>query len=117
MAKKMKDTIGAWAFLFGVIAAIAVGILIGLNMIDSASQVLLITLVVIGLIVGFFNITSREINSFLMSGIVLILASVFGVGIMSLVPIAAETLSSLLYIFIPATIVVAVRNVFKLAKN
>ena len=111
MAKKgMKGNIGRWAFLIGLIIAIIIAIF-------GLSTNLLIALVIIGLIVGLLNVTEKEVTPFLMSGTVLIIASFFGKDIMMSVPIASSILDALLVLFVPATIVVAVKNVFNIAKR
>jgi uncharacterized membrane protein len=109
---KTQNLLGSWAFLIGVILAIVLG-LIGVQI----TEVLTIVLVVIGIVVGLFNINAKESTPFLLSGIALIIASVFGVSAVSAVPKLGMVLIDLLVIFVPATIVVALRNVFVLARN
>lgn len=116
MAKK-SNLIGSWAFLIGVIFALIIGVCTGLNLIDLSSQFLISVLIVLGLIIGFFNITGKEVTSLLLSGISLIIASFFGMNIMSQVPVASATLATLLLVFIPAIIIVAIKNIFSLAKS
>lgn len=111
--KKKNNFIGAWAFLVGIVFALIVGLLSNLN----GDPVILGILVIIGFIVGLLNITKREINSFMMSGIVLIIASAFGASILSPIPKSTEVLGALLTLFVPATIIVAIKNVFTLAEN
>jgi len=113
---KTYNLFGSWAFLIGVLLAVVVGILAGLEVADLQNTVLVSILMVIGIIVGLFNITAKESNTFMTSGIVLILASFFGAQIMANIPIAIYTLGALLLIFVPATIIVAIRNVFSMAK-
>jgi hypothetical protein len=114
----MKNKLlGSWAFLIGVILAIVVGALAGLQLLELVNPVMTSTLAILGLIIGLFNITSKETTPFLMSGIVMILASIFGVQIMSIVPVISSMLIALLMVFVPAVIIVAVKNVFSLAKN
>jgi hypothetical protein len=74
-------------------------------------------LVIIGLLVGLLNVTGRETTSFLMSGLVLIIASAFGGDVLSPVPYAGPIFDALLVLFVPATIVVAVKNVFSIARD
>lgn len=112
MAKgKNMDMIGKWSFLVGVILAVIVGLL-GLTN-DTWTMVL----VIIGLIVGFLNIADKEVTPFLMSGAVLIIASAFGGSVMGSVPFVGAILEALLAIFVPATVIVAIKNVWGLAKN
>ncbi|MBM3247577.1 hypothetical protein FJZ17_03520 [Candidatus Pacearchaeota archaeon] len=116
MAKK-SNLLGAWAFFIGVVLAIIVGVLSGLEVVSLGDTVVLSVLSAVGVIVGLFNVTGGEKTPFLLSGISLIIASVFGMSLMALVPALAGILAALLAIFVPATIVVAVKNVFGLAKN
>ncbi|MEK6880456.1 MAG: hypothetical protein AABY22_12645, partial [Nanoarchaeota archaeon] len=107
MSKKL-NLIGSWAFLVGVILAVVAGIATGLDLYDLTTAPMTITLVIIGLIVGLLNVKGGESMPFLFSGLALIIASVFGAGITSSVPVVSSTLASLLVIFVPATIVVAI---------
>ena len=110
MAKK-SNLIGSVAFLVGVVLAVILGLL------GSVSEVWLYILIALGLIIGLFNIAGREVGPFLMSGLTLIIASVFGQNVMQSVDILYNILQALLAVFVPATIIVAVRNVFVLARN
>ncbi len=111
MAKYKGNLIGGWAFLIGVILAIILGLVGVLN------EALLIVLVVIGIIVGLFNIADEETNPFLMSGVVLIIASALGQGFTGAIEPLDNVLQAMLAIFVPATIIVAIRNVFGLARR
>lgn len=104
--------IGSWAFLIGVILAVVFGL------IGAVSGILAIILVVIGLVVGFLNVTEKEAMPFLMSGAVLIIASALGQnGSINSIPYLGGVLDALLVIFVPATIIVAVKNVFSIARG
>jgi hypothetical protein len=113
MAKRTSgNVIGSWAFLAGVILAVIFGLF------DVLTQEVLIILVVIGLIVGFLNIADEETQPFLFSGLALIIASALGgQTVAGIVPLLENILFALLVIFVPATIVVAIRNVFSLARR
>jgi hypothetical protein len=116
MAKQMKGSIiGQWAFVVGVIVAVIVGI-IAANQ-GGAGAGWTMALVVIGLIVGLLNVSDEETAPFLMSGVVLIIASALGGNQLGTIPYAGEILSALLAIFVPATIIVAIKNVFSIAKH
>lgn len=110
MAKQTVSLIGSWAFLIGVIIAVVFG-LVGMT------PGVLTTLAIIGIIVGLLNVGDREVRPFLMSGAVLIIASFFGQSIMNSVPYIESVLSALSAIFIPATIIVAIKNVFSIAST
>lgn len=111
MAKKGKSMIGKWAFLIGVILALIIGLLGALN------ATWLWILVIIGLIIGLLNVADKETVPFLWSGLALIIASTFGQSVLSGVLILNNVLNALLAIFVPATVIVAIKNVFMLAKH
>ena len=117
MAKKEVDmknytnVVGKTAFLVGFILAIIAG---AFNIIDGMWTMVL---ALIGLLVGLLNVTEKETQPFLMSGTVLILVSALGQGIFLTMPIVDRVLIALLVIFIPATIIVAIRNVYNIAKD
>ncbi|MBX4196671.1 hypothetical protein KW805_03720 [Candidatus Pacearchaeota archaeon] len=102
---------GSWAFLIGVVLAVILGFM---GTLDSPWPMIL---VIIGLIVGFLNVTHDEVSTFLMSGTVLIIASALSGDTLSSLPGAAGIMSALLMIFVPATILVAIKNVFTIARN
>jgi len=110
MAKvSLGDLIGGWAFLIGVILAIVIGFFPAVN-----TSAMITTLVVIGVIIGLLNVADKEAMPFLISGLVLVLVSSIGTGAMASLPVLARILSALVTIFIPATLIVAVKNVLSL---
>ncbi len=112
MAKKGgANQLGSWAFLIGLIIAIVIGLF------GQLGSAWLMALVVIGLLVGLLNVADRETTPFLMSGVVLIIASAFGSDALSHVPYTGSIFDALLVLFVPATVIVAIKNVFALARN
>ena len=111
MAKSKGNLIGSWAFLIGVIIAIVLGFM------GTLSDTMRIVLVVIGLIVGLLNIADEEVSPFLMSGVVLIIASSLGANEVSTISWLGGMLSALLLIFVPAVVIVAIKNVCSLARH
>lgn len=114
MAKSVKSKIGSWAFLIGVVLAVVLGLFMPAGGLNSTWTWIL---VIIGLVVGFLNVTSDEASHFLMSGAVLVIVSALGSGVLSETARLADVMSVLLTIFIPATIIVAIKNVFSLARG
>lgn len=117
MAKSQQNLIGAWAFLIGVILALIIG-LFGIE-ISSIWGGLLILL---GILIGLFNIQSSEVKDFLLTGVVLVILSSFGGSILQNITIndvayIKLVLDALVALFVPATIIVALKSVFSLAKN
>jgi len=105
------NTVGRWAFLIGVILAVVLG---ALGIVNSTWMS---ALILIGLIVGFLNISESETTPFLMAGVSLIIASALGKDVMSGLPVLYNILQTLLAVFVPSTIVVAIKHVFSLARN
>ncbi len=112
MAKKeSKSVIGSWAFLIGVVLAVVLGALGQMN------ATVLWILALIGIVIGLLNIADEEATPFLMSGAVLIIAASFGAEAIGVIGVFDRILQALLVIFVPATIIVAIRNVFSLARS
>jgi len=112
MAKaNLGNLVGGWAFLVGVILAVVLGLF---PTIETPAMVT--ALVVIGLVVGLLNVADKEVTPFLLSGAVLIIAAGLGKGLIG-IAVLDNVLKALLLIFIPATIIVALKNVFTLAKG
>lgn len=108
--KKGGNVIGAWTFVIGVIIAVLFAFL------GDLTPTLAWILVFAGLVVGFLNIADEETQPFLMSGAVLIIAAAFGGGTVDIIPVFGAMTSNLLLIFVPATIIVALKNVFGMAR-
>ena len=109
---KSKNIIGSWAFLIGLILAVLVGLFS-----DLSAQGTLYTLVILGLIVGLLNVADEEAGPFLLSGAVLIIASSMGSNVLGTIPVLKSVLNALLALFVPAIVIVAIRNVFAHARH
>lgn len=112
-----KNMIGSWAFLAGVVLAVVAGILAGMEIIDLNSALLASVLMALGAIVGLLNVTRKETSSFLLAGVSIIIASVFGAGVAMAVPGVGSILGALLFIVVPATVIVGIKSAFELAKR
>ena len=113
MAKK-GNLVGAWAFLIGVILAVIVGIL----QLSATEGVWAIVLIILGLIIGLLNVSGPELKDFLIAGAVLVIVSgMGGQAYLSEIPFVGEIVKALVVMFVPATIVVALKSVFALAKK
>ncbi len=109
----MAKSLGAWAFLIGIILAVGLGIFSQGSIANWAA----FTLAAIGIIVGFLNVTDKEVTPFLMAGVSLLLASYFGGQAMSALPLAKGVMDAINILFAPATIIVALKSVFAMAKE
>lgn len=122
MAKGSTDLlakVGSWAFIIGVIIALIVGIFSDIEKSAIAAAVL----VLLGLIVGFLNVTGRETTPFLLATISLVIVSDFGSRAFSAIEpelvgaAMSGTLTALLFFVIPATIIVALKAIYALAHD
>ena len=119
--RSRENVIGAWAFLVGVIIAVAVGIFAR----DRIDPFVLGILAVLGLVVGYF-VAEKDVSTFLLASVSVVIVSFAGVQGMvlsaaisgiNLNKIITTILGALLFLFIPATIIVAIKTVFSLAKS
>jgi uncharacterized membrane protein len=122
-----ENSLGAWAFLIAVVLAVAIGVftsLIPIPELKIYSSLIYFVLVILGVIVGAsINTSGHDSQTFLITGAILVIVSKFGMEsvISSLIGIGiGDTVSSifasLLALFVPATIIVAIKTVFGLAK-
>jgi len=123
--KSRENTIGAQAFLAGVILAVVIGLSTTLlpNALSQYNAQIYSILVILGIIVGFFNIRIEESQTFLWAGAVLVIVSRFGMDSVTgsllgigIGPTVTSVFAALLALFVPATIVVALKTVFSIAK-
>jgi hypothetical protein len=125
--KSRENIIGARAFLIGLILAVIAGIFA----VDKLSPLIISALAVLGVTIGFF-VAEKNVQTFLLATVSLVIVSFAGIqGLVSsatLLPIntvvginigkmVTSILSSLLVMFVPATIIVALKTVFSLAKS
>jgi hypothetical protein len=114
MANKHKgNLLGSWAFLIGLILAVLVGIF----QMSGFGQGVSYLLIVLGIVVGLLNIADEEVEPFLMTGAVLVIVGTLGQSVVQTVPVFDRILQALTLLFVPATIIVALKNVFGMAKN
>ena len=133
MAIRARENLfGAWAFLVGVILAIMGGIIISFGY--AINPVILAILAVLGLVAGFFvNVADDGGNAFLLASVALVIVSFAGIQSTTSITtlqladvqiigiqvgrIISATLSALLVLLIPATIVVAIKSLFSIAQR
>ena len=121
MVRSKENLIGAYAFLIGVILAVAIGL--WKEPLQSAGGWFYTALIVIGLIVGFMNVGDKDSSTFLMASLSLVIVGALGADPLKYIALnnyAVQALSgiltSLLVMFVPATIIVALKTVFSMAK-
>jgi len=103
------EKIGGWAFIIGLVIAILVGLF------SSTSMVIVAVLVVLGLIVGFLNVTDKETVSFLIASIALMAAGSANLGV--LWANLSNVLSNISIFVAPAAIIVAFKAIYALGSK
>ena len=124
--KSQENFVGAWVFLTGVVLAVIIGIgtnlFIPADKISQYSSPIYAILIILGLIVGMkVNVSGKDSQTFLITSAVLVIVSKFGMEsvIGSLIGIGIGDLVSsvfgaLLVLFVPATIIVALKTLFSI---
>src|SRR3989344_8070442 len=69
---KMTRKMGEWAFIIGVLVAVIIGLFSG-SLQENTSGWLILLLVILGLIVGFLNISESETTPFLVAAVALLI--------------------------------------------
>ncbi len=114
MVKKpgTKDLIGSWAFLIGFILTVLFAILV-----SNESVWALWTLAALGVIVGLLNITVHEVQPFLLAGAILVIVAHFGGEVFETAKIVSVWLDYVKALFVPATLIVALRSLWALGRS
>jgi hypothetical protein len=104
--------IGFWAFIIGLIIAVVAGILMPQN------QIVIIVLIILGLIIGFLNITAKEMLLFLVATIALIVVGNVFAPLKTLMigAILGSMLSYVATLMAPAAIVAAIKALWAVGK-
>ena len=116
--KKELHQLAHYSFFAGVIVAILAG---WLNVAFPgllSSTVLMTTLVILGTLVGLFNLTTKETTPFLAAAIALMLAGIVNLGLVWGIGLYLRSMLSNIVVFVvPGAIIVAMKSIWKLATN
>jgi len=121
MVRSKENLIGAYAFLVGVVLAVIFGLFN--ESLEQAGGMFYSVLVLIGLVVGFMNTSDRDSGTFLLASVSLVIVAALGMEPLKYIALnnfvvnsLRNVLGSLLLLFVPATIIVALKSVFAMAK-
>ncbi len=106
----MARKLGSWAFIIGVILAVLAGL-----MPTMQTPTVTWVLVILGLIVGFLNITERETVEFLVAAVALLIAGSAG-SLPALGTVILAILENIVAFVAPAALVVALKAIYSLAQ-
>ena len=128
----MEKKVGHYSFIGGIALALLLGILSAFDVSGAYTPWLGSLLVVLGLIVGFLNVAGKETKEFLLVATVLIIAvgmgnagTVLGIvakgvvepqSVVVLGKLLSGILTQILAFVIPATVVVALKDIAALTK-
>lgn len=102
--------IGRWAFLLGLLVSLIAGF--GGTIPNLASVIF-----ILGLIVGFLNITERESSPFLIAVITLLLIGIGGLQFGKFTEVVANILQNLIAFVAAAGFIVAIKQVLTMARK
>ncbi|MBN1153560.1 hypothetical protein JXB12_01425 [candidate division KSB1 bacterium] len=107
------DTLGKISFIFGVVVSIIAGFM--------THQWIYAILTVLGLLVGLLNISAKEVQTFLLAAVSLVIISALGADQIAGLPVVGLRLGkiymALLTFVSPAAIIVALRSLYHRAKK
>ncbi|MBS3065881.1 hypothetical protein J4229_02430 [Candidatus Pacearchaeota archaeon] len=117
--RSRENVVGAWAFLAGIVLSILIGIFAG----DKINPYLIWVIVGLGVVVGYF-VAEKNVRIFLLASVSLVVVSYVGMSGMvlnaaisgvAIGKVISSILGTLLMLFVPATIVVALKSVFSIS--
>ena len=112
--KRELHQIAHYVFFVGLLVAIIAGLFRDI----LSPQVLVTTLVILGVIVGLFNLTAKETVPFLVAAIALMLAGIVNLGLIPFAgPWLRQALSNIVVFVVPGAIIVGLKAVWKLASD
>jgi len=107
--------VGKWAFIVGLIVAVLASFLTG-----YAATIALV-LFLLGLVVGFLNISEKDSNKFLLATIAMLTGGIASISALSMLGLVTAYLSAVLGNFVAfvsaAALVVAIKLIFETGKN
>jgi hypothetical protein len=102
--------LGKWAFIVGFVICVVAGLVV-------AEPWMYWVLAVLGLIVGFMNITAAETQGFLLASIALMLSATSIIAIPFIGLAVTAVLANVVVFISAAVLVVAVTSLFEIAKD
>jgi len=111
--------IAHYAFFAGLIISLVAGFFRAY----VSTELLVTSLVLLGLLVGFFNLglfnlTTKETTPFLIAAIALMLAGIVNLGLIPFVgPWLRQALSNIVVFVVPGAIIVGLKTIWKLASK
>jgi hypothetical protein len=103
--------VGKWAFLVGLVVAVIASFLTGYE------TTVALVLFLLGLVVGFLNISEKDSNKFLLATIALLVGGIASINALTILGVVSTYLSAILGSFVAfvsaAALVVAIKAIFE----
>ncbi len=121
--RSRENVVSAWAFLIGIVLALIGGMLSAIF--GDLNPIVLGFLLMLGLVIGFIGVSPNDTSKFMTSSVSLVIVSFAGsAGVRNIEflswqvgNIVSSTLGALLVLLVPATIVVAIKNLFSISQG
>ena len=112
---KILGLVGFWAFIIGLVIALVFGI-IGAFSSGMDTSWIIITLIILGIIIGFLNVTAKEVPTLLLAVIALIVVG----NVFDPLPFIGKFISSVLHYFVvlvtPVAVIIAIKALWQVGK-
>lgn len=105
-----SSVIGHWAFVLGILLAVIVGF-------GGSIPAFTTILFVLGLIVGFLNVTERESTPFLVAVIALLTIGIAGLGAVPYLGWLGPIINNVIAFVTAAGLIVAIKQVLSIARR
>ncbi|MFH0956319.1 MAG: hypothetical protein V1813_00490 [Candidatus Aenigmatarchaeota archaeon] len=105
-----KELIGRWAFIIGLVISVAAGFV-------QLNSTFYMGLVVLGVVVGFLNVTGDEVQKFLLGTVALMLVGTGLGAVLDGVPMVSGVLSAFTAFVAGAALLVALKEVYSITKS
>ena len=114
----MPKEMGKYVFLIGFAIAILAGLVGATGVLGATADYIALILVLLGILVGFLNITATERQSFLIAVIALSMLGLVSFGALTFVGAYLTSVISYLITFVaPAAAIVALFAIYDLARS
>ncbi|MBI4983545.1 hypothetical protein HZC32_02775 [Candidatus Woesearchaeota archaeon] len=118
--KAISNKLIAYSFTIGIVIALILG-LISAKLPTNVVPVLTSILILMGIIVGFFNITPAETKDYILFVTAMVIVTSLGGNILGQMQFVGKYLSSvlsaILAFILPSVIIVGIKAVINLARN
>ena len=104
------EAIGRYAFIVGLVISVLAGFI-------DIGAMGLAALVVLGIVVGFLNVTGKEVERFLIGTIALMLVGTVGINLPAVGGLVTNILSAFVSFVAGAALVVALKEIYGITKE